>query len=46
MGGLAIATLLTLIVLPTLYVTWFRIKNPHLSPWQNAAVGETAMSIH
>jgi multidrug efflux pump subunit AcrB len=46
MGGLAVATLLTLVFLPALYVTWFRIKNPHPSPYQNAAVGETAMSIH
>ena len=29
MGGLAVATLLTLIFLPALYVTWFRIKAPH-----------------
>ena len=28
MGGLAVATLLTLIFLPALYVTWFRIKRP------------------
>jgi multidrug efflux pump len=28
MGGLAIATVLTLIFLPALYVTWFRIKRP------------------
>jgi multidrug efflux pump len=28
MGGLAVATLLTLIFLPALYVTWFRIKQP------------------
>ena len=28
MGGLAIATLLTLVFLPALYVTWFRIKQP------------------
>ncbi len=46
MGGLAVATLLTLVFLPALYVTWFRIKNPHSSPYQNAAVGETAMAIH
>ncbi|HEY6120743.1 MAG TPA: efflux RND transporter permease subunit, partial [Pyrinomonadaceae bacterium] len=26
MGGLAVATLLTLIALPSLYVTWFRIR--------------------
>jgi multidrug efflux pump subunit AcrB len=29
MGGLAVATLLTLIFLPALYVTWFRINRPH-----------------
>ncbi|MEJ0094888.1 MAG: efflux RND transporter permease subunit [Methylocella sp.] len=28
MGGLFIATILTLIVLPALYVTWFRVKEP------------------
>ena len=28
MGGLAIATLLTLVFLPALYVAWFRIKKP------------------
>lgn len=28
MGGLMVATVLTLIFLPTLYVAWFRIKAP------------------
>ena len=28
MGGLAVATLLTLVFLPALYVAWFRIKDP------------------
>ena len=28
MGGLAVATLLTLVFLPALYVAWFRIKLP------------------
>jgi multidrug efflux pump subunit AcrB len=28
MGGLAVATLLTLVFLPALYVTWFRVKQP------------------
>jgi len=27
-GGLAVATVLTLIFLPALYVAWFRIKEP------------------
>jgi hypothetical protein len=34
MGGLAVATVLTLIFLPALYVTWFRIKRPHLDASQ------------
>ncbi len=32
MGGLAVATMLTLVFLPALYVAWFRIKEP--SPQQ------------
>jgi multidrug efflux pump subunit AcrB len=32
MGGLAVATLLTLVFLPALYVAWFRIGMPHLEP--------------
>jgi hypothetical protein len=28
MGGLAVATMLTLVFLPALYVAWFRIKEP------------------
>jgi Cu/Ag efflux pump CusA len=31
MGGLVVATLLTLIFLPTLYVAWFRIEPQHLN---------------
>ena len=27
-GGLAVATVLTLVFLPALYVAWFRIKTP------------------
>ena len=30
MGGLAVATLLTLVFLPALYVAWFRIKRPEV----------------
>jgi multidrug efflux pump subunit AcrB len=29
MGGLAVATLLTLVFLPALYVIWFRVERPH-----------------
>jgi multidrug efflux pump subunit AcrB len=31
MGGLAVATLLTLVFLPSLYVTWFRITPERIS---------------
>jgi len=46
MGGLAVATLLTLIFLPALYVAWFRIKSPHPSVSQDAAVPTDAVPIH
>jgi multidrug efflux pump subunit AcrB len=32
MGGLVVATLLTLVFLPTLYVAWFRIPQPKPAP--------------
>jgi multidrug efflux pump len=32
MGGLAVATALTLIFLPALYVIWFRVKEPEPTP--------------
>jgi multidrug efflux pump subunit AcrB len=32
MGGLAVATLLTLVFLPALYVAWFRIQAPEEHP--------------
>ena len=31
-GGLFVATLLTLLFLPALYVAWFRVKEPQRSP--------------
>jgi hypothetical protein len=31
-GGLLVATLLTLLFLPALYVAWFRIKEPRGEP--------------
>jgi multidrug efflux pump subunit AcrB len=43
MGGLAVATLLTLVFLPALYVTWFRIKRPHPAASGNMARQLTAM---
>jgi multidrug efflux pump len=44
MGGLAVATVLTLVFLPALYVAWFRIKRPYSPPSQDMAVDSTAMS--
>ena len=38
MGGLLVATVLTLIFLPALYVAWFRIKEP-------AVMGEDARCV-
>jgi multidrug efflux pump subunit AcrB len=43
-GGLAVATLLTLVFLPALYVTWFRIESPHSAAPQHMAAGEDALS--
>ena len=37
MGGLFVATVLTLIVLPALYVTFFRIREPAGAPAMAAA---------
>lgn len=38
MGGIIVGTLLTLLFLPALYVTWFRIKEPV----KNSQSGEAA----
>jgi hypothetical protein len=32
MGGLAVATVLTLVFLPALYVVWFRIRENEAAP--------------
>ncbi|HVO02700.1 MAG TPA: efflux RND transporter permease subunit, partial [Candidatus Cybelea sp.] len=37
MGGLAVATVLTLLFLPALYVAWFRIKAPRPEPRPDVA---------
>jgi multidrug efflux pump subunit AcrB len=39
MGGLAVATVLTLVFLPALYVAWFGIKQPQPAG-ESAAIGE------
>jgi hypothetical protein len=43
MGGMAVATVLTLVFLPALYVTWFRIKAPQGSV-QKIDLPQTAMA--
>lgn len=51
MGGLIVATVLTLLFLPALYAAWFRIKRPeqrppHLGddPWPGDEIGQVAVS--
>ena len=44
MGGLAVATLLTLIFLPALYVIWFRIKRPQPDSIQKMDLAPTAIA--
>ena len=43
MGGLAVATVLTLVFLPALYVTWFRIKTPQSASGQTMELPQTAL---
>jgi len=43
MGGLAVATVLTLVFLPALYVAWFRIKRPQPDVSQNMTLEPAAM---
>jgi multidrug efflux pump subunit AcrB len=45
MGGLAVATLLTLVFLPALYVTWFWIKMPHQEACQCVDTEQTALVV-
>ena len=44
MGGLAVATALTLVFLPALYVAWFRIKAPEPTA-EAAASAEPQMGV-
>ena len=46
MGGLAVATLLTLVFLPALYVAWFRIKQPDKAVHQTIALAHIATASH
>jgi multidrug efflux pump subunit AcrB len=45
MGGLAVATLLTLVFLPALYVTWFRVKRPHQEARQRVDAEPSALVV-
>ena len=42
-GGLLVATLLTLLFLPALYVAWFRIKEP--AEQRRAEMGQPAPAV-
>jgi multidrug efflux pump len=42
MGGLAVATLLTLVFLPALYVAWFRVKSPYQETSKSMDFQQTA----
>ena len=44
MGGLAVATVLTLVFLPALYVAWFRIKRPQPASDQKIDLPQTAIA--
>jgi multidrug efflux pump subunit AcrB len=43
MGGLTVATVLTLVFLPALYVAWFRIKTPQPDSIQKIDLPQTAI---
>jgi multidrug efflux pump subunit AcrB len=45
MGGLAVATVLTLVFLPALYVAWFRIKRPIRGPDGTTVPGRADMAV-
>jgi multidrug efflux pump len=44
MGRLAVATVLTLVFLPALYVTWFPIKRPQLESPHKIDLPQTALA--
>jgi multidrug efflux pump subunit AcrB len=46
MGGLAVATALTLVFLPALYVAWFRIKTPQPDTNEEIDAHRIAMAVH
>ena len=44
MGGLLVATVLTLIFLPALYVIWHRVKRPQPDSIQKIDLPQTAVA--
>jgi multidrug efflux pump subunit AcrB len=46
MGGLAVATLLTLVFLPALYVAWFRVKRPHQDARETRRLEQKVVFAH
>ena len=42
MGGLVVATVLTLLALPAMYAAWFRVKRPEIE-WQDSRAGGPAL---
>ena len=46
MGGIIVGTVLTLLFLPALYVAWFRIKAPALSPEPASEAAHPALERH
>jgi hypothetical protein len=44
MGGLIVATVLTLLALPAMYAAWFRVKRPAIEPdwWPRACSAKFA----
>lgn len=44
MGGLIVATVLTLLALPAMYAAWFRVRRPGAGPQPAPAVGMTAVT--
>ena len=46
MGGLAVATVLTLVFLPALYVTWFRIRRPPPAACRDADTAQATLVMH
>jgi hypothetical protein len=44
MGGLLVSSVLTLVFLPTLYVTWFRGREGAAAPQPPAAASDAALA--